>query len=78
MDARIFLNANPDQPKEEKVDIENAPICPKCGVGHLITRHSRFGSFIGCSNYPKCKYTEKIIAVKDEEQKNTTKNGEKE
>lgn len=69
---------NPDQPKEEKVDIENAPICPKCGVGHLITRHSRFGSFIGCSNYPKCKYTEKIVAVKDEEQKNTTKNGEKE
>lgn len=30
--------------------------CPKCG-GQLIERTGKYGTFIGCSNYPKCKYT---------------------
>ena len=34
--------------------------CPKCGKGHLVLRKSLYGSFYGCSNYPKCKHTEKI------------------
>lgn len=33
-------------------------ICPKCG-GNLITRNGKYGEFIGCSNYPKCKYIKK-------------------
>lgn len=31
-------------------------ICPKCG-GHLVERKGRYGSFLGCSNFPKCKFT---------------------
>ncbi len=31
--------------------------CPECGNGLLI-RHGRFGKFIGCSNFPACRYTE--------------------
>ena len=31
-------------------------ICPKCG-GKLGIKLSKFGAFIGCSNYPKCDYT---------------------
>ena len=34
--------------------------CPKCG-GNLIERSGKYGNFIGCSNYPKCKYTQKYI-----------------
>lgn len=30
--------------------------CPKCGKGKLIEREGRYGRFIACSNYPKCKY----------------------
>lgn len=30
--------------------------CPKCG-GTLVNRKGKYGSFQGCSNYPKCKYT---------------------
>lgn len=30
-------------------------ICPKCG-GNLVVRNGKYGSFIGCSNYPKCKF----------------------
>lgn len=33
--------------------------CPKCG-GKLIVRNGKYGSFYGCSNYPKCKYTRDI------------------
>lgn len=31
-------------------------ICPKCGSS-LVRREGRYGSFYGCSNYPKCKFT---------------------
>ena len=30
--------------------------CPNCG-GELLKRQGRFGEFIACSNYPKCKYS---------------------
>lgn len=33
----------------------NNMICPKCG-GTLVGRNSKFGKFIGCSNYPKCNF----------------------
>lgn len=31
-------------------------ICPRCG-SQLIKRRGKYGSFYGCSNYPKCKFT---------------------
>ena len=34
-------------------------ICPKCG-GQLVERNGKNGRFMGCSNYPKCKFTNKI------------------
>lgn len=33
--------------------------CPKCG-GQLVERNGQYGKFLGCSNYPKCKYTSNI------------------
>ncbi len=32
--------------------------CPKCGEHELLLRSGRFGNFIACSGFPKCKYTE--------------------
>ncbi|MGB9641871.1 MAG: topoisomerase DNA-binding C4 zinc finger domain-containing protein [Candidatus Ratteibacteria bacterium] len=32
---------------------------PKCGKP-LIIRISRYGKFIGCTGFPKCRYTEKV------------------
>ena len=37
---------------------EKNMICPKCG-NKLVERNGKYGKFIGCSNYPKCKYTSK-------------------
>lgn len=31
-------------------------ICPQCG-GKLVFRSGKYGSFYGCSNYPRCRYT---------------------
>ena len=38
---------------------EKNMICPKCG-GNLVERNGKYGEFIGCQNYPKCKYTKNI------------------
>jgi len=35
----------------------DARACPSCGNGQLSLKLGKFGSFIGCSNYPDCKYT---------------------
>ena len=31
--------------------------CPSCGEGRLSLKTGRYGAFIGCSNYPECRYT---------------------
>ena len=35
----------------------DARACPSCGKGQLSLKLGKFGSFIGCSNYPDCKFT---------------------
>jgi len=37
--------------KEEK--------CPECG-GELLEKRGKYGKFLGCSNYPKCRFTKRI------------------
>ena len=41
----------------DKGDGSNPRTCPKCGTGQLSLKLGKFGSFIGCSNYPDCRYT---------------------
>jgi len=43
-----------DKPELKKLDEK----CPECGEA-LVERVGRFGPFIGCSNYPDCKYIKK-------------------
>ena len=44
--------------KTNKQEYDNE-ICPKCG-GRLVERKGKYGKFLGCSNYPKCRYVRKI------------------
>ena len=37
-------------------------VCPTCGTGRLGLKLSKFGAFIGCSNYPECRYTRSLTA----------------
>ena len=40
----------------KKPDVILDETCPKCGQAKLAMKEGRFGEFIACSNYPKCKY----------------------
>ena len=46
---------------------ETGDKCPKCG-GNLGIKLSKFGPFIGCSNYPTCNYTMKLGDTKTSEE----------
>ncbi|RUM66213.1 MAG: type I DNA topoisomerase [Sulfurospirillum sp.] len=45
--------------KSQKVAIPTGESCPKCG-SELLKRKGRYGEFIACSGFPKCKYTQNI------------------
>ena len=34
--------------------------CPSCKAGRLSLKLGRYGAFIGCSNYPECRYTRQL------------------
>lgn len=35
-------------------------LCPKCGKGFMVQRRSKYGPFMGCSAFPKCKHTQNV------------------
>ncbi len=43
-----------------KGDGEDPRSCPNCENGQLSLKLGRFGAFVGCSNYPECRYTRKL------------------
>jgi DNA topoisomerase-1 len=42
-------------------------LCPGCGAGRLSLKLGKFGAFIGCSNYPSCRYTRPLTVEADAE-----------
>lgn len=44
--------------KKESEEKIKQNICPKCG-GDLVEREGKYGKFIGCSNFPKCRFVVK-------------------
>lgn len=48
-------------------------ICPECGKGKLSIKLGKFGAFLGCSNYPDCKYTKPLTDVTEEMSSDTPK-----
>ena len=51
----------------EREDGKDARLCPTCNEGQLGLRLGRYGSFIGCSNYPDCKYTRQLKTGEQDE-----------
>ena len=45
--------------KSQKVATPIGEKCPECG-GDLLLRKGRFGEFIACGNFPKCKYSRNV------------------
>lgn len=54
--VRAIHKANAIAYQEKLEELKQQKICPYCR-GNLVLRNGKYGSFYGCSNYPKCKYT---------------------
>ncbi len=52
--------------KSLKVAIPTGEDCPQCG-SELLLRKGRYGEFIACSNFPKCKYTKNLDGEEPEQ-----------
>jgi DNA topoisomerase-1 len=60
----------------DKGDGADPRACPTCGAGRLSLKTGKYGAFIGCSNYPECRYTRPIAAPDGEE--TAAENGDRE
>lgn len=57
--TKPFLTEAQQKLKDEAENIAKSKKCPKCS-SKLVARKGKFGWFIGCSKYPKCKYLENL------------------
>jgi DNA topoisomerase-1 len=55
LDAALAPQLYP--PRDDGTDPRS---CPLCGAGQLHLKTSRTGGFVGCGNYPECRYTRPI------------------
>ena len=55
--AKALTVAEKATPAVEQIEYVGRA-CPECDDGQLLVRWGRYGKFIGCSNFPKCRYTE--------------------
>ena len=52
----------------EKEDGTDPRLCPECQKGKISVKLGKYGAFLGCSNYPECKYTKPLTDTKEEEE----------
>ena len=61
-DPSVKEVVSPTKPDLSGPDLETA--CPQCG-SQLMERSGKFGSFLGCSQYPECRYTLNISSPEE-------------
>ena len=44
---------------QEAQQVAGGNVCPRCG-SQLVERNGKYGPFIGCSAYPKCRFTKNV------------------
>ncbi|MDJ1157195.1 type I DNA topoisomerase [Chelatococcus sp. SYSU_G07232] len=49
--------------------------CPSCSTGQLSLKLGKFGAFVGCSNYPECRYTRQLATPGNGEGEAAGENG---
>jgi hypothetical protein len=68
--ARVSSSAPRSNGAKPKVHVEWTPVgrgCPECGSGNLrVGTMSDGRAFVGCDQYPTCRYTEKVERVEPE------------
>lgn len=56
--VKTLKNNREDKVRKEKESVKTTT-CPKCG-GKLSMKKGKYGSFYGCSKFPKCRYTKQV------------------
>ena len=56
----FFPEPTEDDAAEKPIGAHGVRSCPNCEDGRLGLKLGKFGAFIGCSNYPECRYTRKL------------------
>ncbi len=60
-ECKGILNLDRDgKPRERSKPQVTTIACEKCSDGKMVLRTSRRGPFLGCSNYPKCRGTQRL------------------
>jgi len=79
-DAFRALHMNTDEDDYLEPMVEQRPVitddttCASCG-GHMVLRNGALGQFLGCANYPRCRFTKSVpqepdrVPDKDEQSK---------
>ncbi|MFW7269809.1 type I DNA topoisomerase [Gluconacetobacter sp. Hr-1-5] len=71
LDADLAPHFFPPRP-----DGTDPRVCTACGTGRLGLKLGRYGAFIGCSNYPTCQFTRRLVVdSKEEGEADTLKDG---
>ncbi len=52
--------------KKEYTEADYVKECPSCHKGHLVIKHGKRVDFLGCTNFPKCRYHEWLSKKKEE------------
>ncbi len=60
LDAELAVHLFPP-----RADGKDPRVCTVCGNGRLSLKLGKFGAFIGCSNYPECKFTRPLATETD-------------
>jgi DNA topoisomerase-1 len=58
--SRTLSEAQENMPTVEMGNDPTGELCPQCGHP-LIYKYGRYGKFIGCSNFPECRYSQPIL-----------------
>ena len=62
--TRAMPGVEDNQGSDASLEVIEGRTCPECG-GALKIKHGRYGKFIGCANYPKCKHIESLNKPQD-------------
>ncbi len=58
-EARTEHKEKVKEMKQAQEDMKDQHICPYCKTP-MVLRKGKYGEFYGCSNYPKCRYVQKV------------------
>ncbi len=58
--SSTLSQAHEEMPTVQMGNVPTGELCPECGHP-LLYKYGRYGKFIGCSNFPDCRYLEPIL-----------------